>query len=342
MKASVCSFPSWSQHKVKTWHWLIPLSEPPLPDDACYSDAQNCFSQSSWTWKLRQKSEASTDTGMQTHRNAWGRAGHCKYPQSEKDRSGGARAAKPMLAAQRWQGHRGTRHPPPASRWKHLHFSSWLFFPRSFILLKVLQSGHSQGRPQMGTREVALLLPEGNQEEHLCSFYCRLVMKGGGRCFLLIKGQREWDHCCTPSMHPALGSYWMTQCSLIRERVNKCICHSSVTISKWTQLSKLIFSVQEKCQGTLNENKNKRSLLLLKPRSQDCLLSNENNFQNINLKKITKCFSLWLLNLKSHTHTSPHNQVWLMQSNFPKDELLSHFCNLNQLWIHQKIQWAYT
>lgn len=195
-------------------------------------------------------------------------------------------------------------------------------------------NGHQGGglatpRGEPGGASLQLLLQTGNEG-------------GGRRCFLLIKGQREWDHCCTPSMHPALGSYWMTQCSLIRERVNKCICHPSVTISKWTQLSKLIFSVQEKCQGTLNENKNKRSLLLLKPRSQDCLLSNENKFQNINLKKITKCFSLWLLNLKSHTHTSPHNQVWLMQSNFPKDELLSHFCNLNQLWIHKKIQWAYT
>lgn len=35
--------------------------------------------------------------------------------------------------------------------------------------------------------------------------------------------------------------------------------------------------------GTLNENKNKTSLLFLQLKSQHCLLSNEKDFQNISL-----------------------------------------------------------
>lgn len=152
-----------------------------------------------------------------------------------------------------------------------------LLTPLDLFLLVIFPSEGVQSgdqSPQTGTTEMVLAILSGGPAAPALPV---LFTDWWWSVFLFIRGRESGTTAVVLPCTQALGSSWMRQCSLIRQRGNKPVCHPSVTISKWTRLSYSIFSVQQKCKeeaGTPNENKNKTLLLLLQPRSQDGLLSN--------------------------------------------------------------------
>lgn len=198
----MCSFPSWSQHKVKTLHWLIPLREPPVPDNVCYSDAQKYFSQSSRTRKLRQKSGASTDPGMQTHRKAWGRGGSCKYHSQRRTGVEG-----PLQQSQCWRSETaGAQRDEAPSSYLHMETSSFFILvvlSKEFCPTKSSSvwtqprkapNGHQEWGLATPSRELAgaslqLLLQTSNEGGDI---FCSLSGRGSGTTAVLLPCTLHW------------------------------------------------------------------------------------------------------------------------------------------------------